>query len=109
MANSDPAVIAFAAGWIRLLSRNKLHVQVHYHADQDLDEIRSFWGSLLCVNAGAIGVSWKSNSSQLTGRHFRCRHGVCTVRTNDTLLRARMQGWIDCLRERWLDSEPGGV
>ena len=44
----------------------------------------------------------KSNSNQLAGRTWRSVHGVLTVRVCDTLLRAKLQGWMDRLRESWL-------
>jgi hypothetical protein len=34
---------------------------------------------------------------------------VCPVTCNDTYLRPRMQAWMDCLREQWLDSAAAGV
>jgi hypothetical protein len=51
----------------------------------------------------------KSNSGQLGGRHWRSKHGVLTVYAGDTALRARLQGWIDCLQEQWLDSPVTGA
>jgi DNA-binding IclR family transcriptional regulator len=35
--------------------------------------------------------------------------GVLTVATNDTYFRARLQAWVDCLRQRWLDSPAVGA
>jgi hypothetical protein len=32
---------------------------------------------------------------------WRSVHGVLAVAVYDTLLRARLQGWMDCLRETW--------
>ena len=34
-------------------------------------------------------------------RSWRSRYGVLTVTVGDTYLRARLQAWIDCLREIW--------
>ena len=84
-------------------------LRVQYHADQDLDSLRAFWGALLDVEPAEIGLQRKSNSGQLKGRTWRSRHGVLTVRTCDTLLRARLQGWIDRLTEQWLDSTVDGA
>ncbi len=109
LANSDAAVIAVAATWMRRLSRNKRDCRLQYHADQDLDELRAYWGRVLNVEPELIGVSAKSNSGQLGGRTWRSRYGVCTVRTNDTYLRARLQAWMDCLKGEWLDSGAVGV
>jgi hypothetical protein len=48
-----------------------------------------------------IRLQRKSNSNQLTGRIWRSRHGVFMVRMQDTLLRARLQAWMDRLRSEW--------
>jgi hypothetical protein len=51
--------------------------------------------------SSGIKLLRKSNSNQLTGRRWRSRHGVLSVRVQDTLLRARMQAWTDRLRDQW--------
>jgi hypothetical protein len=41
----------------------------------------------------------------MNGRSWRSEHGVLSVCACDTLLRARLQAWIDRVREDWgLDS-----
>jgi hypothetical protein len=77
---------------------------VQYHADQNLRDITEFWGAQVEVPASRIRVQRKSNSGRLGGRTWRSRYGVLTVTANDTLFRARLQAWMDCLQERWLDS-----
>lgn len=81
LANSDPAVVK--------------------HADQNLSELREFWAGALATDAASIGLQRKSNSNQLTGRIWRSRHGVLTVRVCDTALRARLGAWMDRLRDEW--------
>lgn len=46
IANSDPAVVALAAFWIRRFTTNKLVYRVQYHADQDLEEFALVLGPL---------------------------------------------------------------
>jgi hypothetical protein len=104
LCNSDPSVVVLADRWIRRFASNAVTYSVQYHADQDIDDIRRFWGILLRVEPTAIRVQRKSNSNQLNGRTWRCRHGVLNVVSNDTLFRARLQAWIDRLRQEWLDS-----
>jgi hypothetical protein len=109
IANSDPAIVVFSAGWMRELSRNRLTYSVQYHADQDLKALRRFWGDQLGVGPTHIRLQRKSNSNQLKARTWRSKHGVLTVATNDTYFRARLQAWVDCLRQRWLDSPAVGA
>lgn len=102
LANSDPRVVVLAARWIRSFANNPVWFAVQYHADQDLDDLRSFWGRLLEIDPSMIRLQRKSNSSQLTGRRWRSAHGVLTVGTNDTLFRARLEAWMDLVGESWL-------
>lgn len=101
VANSDPAVVLLANKWIRQLGQNKIRYAVQYHADQDLSELRRFWSDLLDVEQKEINLQRKSNSNQLAGRSWRSVHGVLTVSMGDTQLRARLQAWIDLVRDEW--------
>ena len=109
VGNSDPSVVLLCYRWINRLSRNPVTLRIQYHADQDLAEITEFWGRHLDVPREAIRLQRKSNSGRLGGRHWRSQYGVLTVTADDTLLRAMLQGWIDCLREQWLDSRVTGA
>jgi AcrR family transcriptional regulator len=108
VANSDPTVVVLCTRWIRRFARNPVSFSVQYHADQDLNELTEFWGRQVGVAPEEIRLQRKSNSGQLGGRHWRSRHGVLTVYAGDTALRARLQGWIDCLQGQWLDSADTG-
>jgi transcriptional regulator with XRE-family HTH domain len=108
IGNSDPKVVGLSARWMARLASRPLTFSVQYHVDQDLEDLRSFWGALLGVEPTAIRLQRKSNSGQLAGRHWRSQYGVLTVTACDTLLRARLQAWIDRLRGDWsVDSQPG--
>ena len=109
VANSDPAVVQLADLWIGRLTRNSVRYAVQFHADQDLAELRGFWSGLLGLQPERIKLQRKSNSNQLTGRTWRSKHGVLTVTTGDTILRARMQGWMERCKDSWLDSVAHGV
>ncbi len=107
IANSDERVIALAASWLKVLSEKSLRCCVQYHADQDLDEIRQFWGEVIGIDGSRIRLQRKTNSGQLRFRTWRCAHGVLSIGVGDTLLRARLQAWIDRIRSEWaLDSAP---
>jgi hypothetical protein len=105
IGNSDERVVAMATGWLRRFSTKTLTFELQYHADQDVSQLRSFWGNVLGVDGSVIRLQRKSNSGQLAGRTWRSAHGVLSVVVGDTLLRARLQGWIDRVRGDWgLDS-----
>jgi len=101
ICNSDADVMKIATRWLRRLTDRPLKYAVQYHADQDVTELCRFWSELLDTDASAIRPHRKSNSGRLQGRTWRCRHGVLAVSAHDTLLRARLQAWIDCLKREW--------
>lgn len=102
VGNSDPAIVVLCHRWICRLTTGKIAYAVQYHADQDLDELRRFWAAQLGIRPEQVRMQRKSNSNQLSGRTWRSVHGVLSVRVGDTVLRAKLQGWIDKLRESWL-------
>jgi transcriptional regulator with XRE-family HTH domain len=108
-SNSDPAVAKLATKWVRAFATNRVHFSVQYHADQDPEALREFWGRELGADADSIRLQRKSNSGKLTGRTWRSPYGVIAVNCDDTRLRARLQGWIDSITECWLDSLGSGV
>jgi transcriptional regulator with XRE-family HTH domain len=101
VCNSDPTVVKLCDRWLRHFAVRAPDYAVQYHADQDLEELKRFWGDELGVRPDQIRLQRKSNSNQLAGRTWRSVHGVLTVRVCDTLFRARLAGWMDRLRESW--------
>jgi excisionase family DNA binding protein len=101
ICNSDPAVMQLATRWILALSHKGPECSIQYHADQDLDELREFWGRTLGFEPSTIKLQRKSNSSQLKGRTWRSKHGVLQIRLGDTSFRARLQAWMDRVRAEW--------
>lgn len=105
ISNSDPAVLALGTKWIRRQSNRKLEFCLQFHADQDPDELVEFWSEYLGEDPSLFKLQRKSNSNQMTGRRWRSKYGVLTVRSNDTYFRARLQAWMDRVRDEW--SSPG--
>jgi hypothetical protein len=101
ICNSDPAVVRIATRWLMRLTDRPLNYSIQYHADQDLSELRAFWGETLSIDGDGIRLMRKSNSNQLTGRTWRSAHGVMAVGVHDTMLRARIEAWMDRLRASW--------
>ena len=101
ICNSDPVVITMSDRWIRRLTTRPVEYGISYHADQDVELLRAFWADQLGIDRAEIQLHRKSNSSQLKGRVWRCRHGVLTVKTNDTYFRTRLEAWINTLKREW--------
>jgi DNA-binding XRE family transcriptional regulator len=109
IANSDSAVLRVSLDWMERFTGATFDYRLQYHADQDLDALRRYWAHELQIEAGFVKVQRKSNSNQLRKRTWRSQYGVMTIRCNDTLFRARLQAWMDCIREQWLDSGRAGA
>ena len=101
ICNSDPRIVALGAHWMWTLSGQMPTIRVQHHIDQDADELRAFWGGVLGIEPTEIRLHPKTNSSQLRTRTWRCEHGVAAVDVHDTLFRARMAAWMDCVRSGW--------
>jgi hypothetical protein len=86
-----------------------MRYSIQFHADQDLEELRRFWAGRLGVTPEDIRFQRKSNSGRLSGRTWRSKYGVLAVSTGDTLLRARLEGWMHSLQDQWLDSAVTGA
>jgi hypothetical protein len=102
-------VLRVALDWIERFTGATFDYRLQYHADQNPVELCRYWAGELDIEPDMIRLQRKSNSNQLRKRTWRSQYGVLTVRCNDTLLRARLQAWIDCLREQWLDSTCSGA
>jgi hypothetical protein len=109
LCNADPAVVVLADAWLARLSTRPRFYSLQHHADQDIDELRAFRAEALAIDPARVRFQRKSNSAQLAHRRWRSRHGVLTVGVHDTLLRARLQAWMDSARGEWLISGSRGV
>ena len=99
IANSDERVVAMSAGWIARLSLKPLIYAVQYHADQDLDDLRAFWGKTLGIDGAKIKMQRKSNSGQLAGRTWRSRYGVLSLGSTTRIAGPGSRpGWTKCAR-----------
>jgi hypothetical protein len=102
ISNSNPTMIRFAHGCIRRLSNNPhIRYSFQYHADQDPDELKSFWAACLGVKTSKVVAIPKTNSGQLKGRRFACEYGVCQIQVGDTYLRAKLQALMDAVQQEW--------
>ncbi len=99
LSNSDPAVMRLVSRWIRRLTDRALLLSLQYGPGQSLKELRHFWSETTGAEPRTIRVHGPAaEESERPGSP----HGVLTVTVEDTLLRARLQGWIQRAREGWL-------
>jgi excisionase family DNA binding protein len=101
VCNSDPAVVRLCDHWIRRFAGRPIEYSIAFHVDQDLEWLRAFWARELTIDGPTIKLHRKSNSNHLTGRVWRSQYGVLTVKSNDTYFRAKLEAWIDILKQEW--------
>jgi hypothetical protein len=99
--NSDASTVKLANHWICQFAKNKMDYRIQCHADHDEDELIRYWAEVVGIAPDLIRVMRKSNSGQLAGRRFRSQYGLLTVRVGDTYLRARLQAWMDYVKQQW--------
>jgi hypothetical protein len=102
ICNSDPAVMLLSDRWMRRLSGRPIDYVFTYHPDQDPDQLASFWSEHLGVPSDAVRRTRKTNTGRLSGRVWRCRHGVLAISSHDTYFRTRLGAWIDLIKEEWV-------
>lgn len=105
IANSNSKVIVLGNRYIKMFMNpdNQIHYSVQIHIDHDEEEIKEYWATLLGIDPKIIAIKRKSNSSQLSGRQFRSKFGVFSVRANDTYFRSRLEAWMDYVLEDWVE------
>lgn len=101
LANSDAAIVKVCHKWVAKFTKRKITYQLQRHVDQDEAELQSYWSQVLNIQPNEIKIIRKSNSGQLSGRQFRSVYGVLSFTTGDTYLRARLQAWIDFIKQQW--------
>ncbi len=109
VANSDAAAMRLAVHWLSQFSTRRMLFSIQYHADQRPNALQKYWAKELGIPNFSLDALRKSNSGQLGNRTWRSKYGVLSVRIYDTVFRARLQGWIDCMRNDWLDSPARGA
>ncbi len=106
ICNSDPSVMLLADRWLRRFAVRPLDYVVTYHPDQEEARLVAFWGGFLEIAPERIRCQRKTNSGRLSGRVWRCRHGVMAIASHDTYLRSRVAAWVDLIKQEWAGS-PG--
>jgi transcriptional regulator with XRE-family HTH domain len=102
VANSNPHIVRFVHECFKRLSANPhIYYKFQYHADQDPDELKLFWGSYLGISPRQITAVKKTNSGHLKGRRFACEYGVFDIQVADTLFRSRLQALMDAVQQQW--------
>lgn len=101
VSNSNPAVIKMAARLLGRFSSKPPKVILQVHTDHDRAAVLRYWSKELGIEPTKIFVYQKANQSFLKTRNWRSAYGTAKIRVWDTLLRARLQGWLDYLLAQW--------
>lgn len=101
LSNSDPAVMGLVSRWLRRLTDKAPFLSLRYDRGQSPKELRRFWGEVTGAEPRAIRVRGFCAEGPGEDSAPGPPHGWLTVAVDDTLLRARLQGWMHRARESW--------
>lgn len=101
LSNSDPAVMRLVSRWLRRLTDKAPSLSLRCGPGQSLKELRRFWGEVTGAEPRAIRVRGFCAEEAGEDPAPGPPHGRLTVAVDDTLLRARLQGWMHRARESW--------
>lgn len=101
LTNSDPAVMRLANRWIGRLTSKAPFLLLQCGPGQSLKDLRRFWGETTGAEPRAIRVRRSAARASDEQAVAGLPHGLLTVGVDDTLLRARLQGWMHRARESW--------
>jgi len=101
LTNSDPAVMRLVSRWIARLTSKVPFLSLQYWPGQSLKELRRVWSEATGVEPRAIRV--RRAAAGESGEQIAPDppHGLLTVGVEDTLLCARLRGWMHRARESW--------
>jgi len=99
VTNSDPILIKVAYDVMRPLTTKHPFFEVQVHLDNNVDDVKKFWGNLLGIDPEIIKVY--TRKINMTNRNGRLPNGIFSVKYNDTEFRSKIQSWIDCLKKEW--------
>lgn len=102
LTNSDPAVMRLVNRWLWRLTDKSPFLSIRYQPDQSLNDLRRFWSETIGAEAQTIRVDRESADELPREPNRRSHYGLLTVVVDDTLLRARLQAWMQRTRESWL-------
>ncbi len=66
-------------------------------------KLTAFWSEYLGVSPEAIRLTRKGNSGRLSGRVWRCEHGVMAIASHDTYFRSRLGAWMEMIKQEWAE------
>ncbi|MFI4991499.1 MAG: hypothetical protein ACHQHO_11385 [Solirubrobacterales bacterium] len=101
LTNSDPAVMRLVSRWLRRLTDRAPLLSLQCEPGQSLKELRRFWGEAIGAEPRAIRVRGSGAAELGEDQPPGPPHGLLTVAVDDTLLRARLHGWMHRARESW--------
>ncbi len=101
LSNSDPAVMRLVSRWLRRLTDRSPFLSLRYAPGQSPNELRRFWGEVTGTEPRAIRLRGTCAEEPGGDPAPAPSHGRLTVAVHDTLLRARLQGWMHRARESW--------
>jgi hypothetical protein len=99
--NSTPEIMQMALSALDKITEKKRQYSLQVHEDHDVVEVLDFWSAKLKIPRKEIKTHQKTNSSKMKTRNWRSAYGCFRVTVCDTLLKQRLHGWMDYVKNSW--------
>lgn len=100
IANSDPSLILTFLEFLKKIcnvDEKRLHILIHYHADQNEDDLIIFWSNLTKINKSQFYLGTK-HSKPAKDSTKRLKFGTISLRYADSLLLKDILGRIEHIK-----------
>jgi hypothetical protein len=98
-ANSDPAMIATFAAWLRHffdIDESRLRMRLYLHEDLDVDAAIAFWSELINIPPAQFGKPYRA-VADTTIRRNRHVYGCPAISYGSTTIHRRVMGMISAV------------
>lgn len=96
--NSDPAMIKFMIQWLRKICKvadTKFRIRIQIHNPDSIDKAQEFWSFVTGVPIKQFTKPYIRTSPTSKKKSATLLHnGICHIRVADTILLAKIRGWI---------------
>ena len=97
ITNSDPMLIKFMAGWLRIFFRvpeEKFRATLHLHSGQDEEQIKTYWSKLTNIPIYQFGKSYIKKEGSGYRKNILYK-GTIKIRVCNSNLLYQILGWIE--------------
>lgn len=101
ITNSNVNIIKLSAKVMRKLTDKKIEYNLNFYDDHDELELKNYWAKELSIGQDEIKCWIKNGQGNLRGRNNVSKYGTMQIRLCNTLLKSKIDGWMDNIQNKW--------